>query len=99
LACLEESPLPDVILMDCHMPRLDGWKTTRQVRDWTRSNDEHRRKAASLPIIALTAAALPEERARCIEAGMNAFLSKPVKLAELERVLRPFSAATRETAL
>ncbi len=84
---LRNADLPDVILMDCHMPRLDGWKAARQIRDWATSADEKQRAAAALPIIALTAAALPEERARCLDAGMNIFLPKPVKLAELQQAL------------
>ena len=74
--------------MDCHMPNLDGWEATRRIRGWAGDADPVRRKAATLPIIALTAAALPNERARCREAGMNDFLSKPLKVAELNRVLR-----------
>jgi signal transduction histidine kinase len=92
LSVLEQDPLPDVVLMDCHMPRLDGWKTATRIRGWQASQVERQRRAAALPIIALTAAALPEERSRCIEAGMDAFLPKPVKLAELEKALRPFAA-------
>lgn len=91
LMALQVDPLPDVILMDCHMPRLDGWKTTRCIREWAQKPDERSRKAATIPIVALTAAALPNERARCLEAGMNDFLAKPVKLAELEQVLRQYS--------
>jgi CheY-like chemotaxis protein len=92
LALLEREALPDVILMDCHMPRLDGWRTSRRIREGAAADDVRRRAAAKLPIIALTAAALPEERARCIDAGMDGFLPKPVKLAELEQVLRPLKA-------
>jgi signal transduction histidine kinase/CheY-like chemotaxis protein len=91
LAALERDPLPDVILMDCHMPVLDGWTTTSRIRAWTGAANPTHAAAAALPIIALTAAALPEEQARCLAAGMNQFLSKPVKLAELHRMLRPFS--------
>jgi len=87
LSALEHEALPDVILMDCHMPKLDGWETTRRIRAWATSPQERLKKAAAIPVIALTAAALPEEQARCREAGMNEFLAKPVKLAELHRVL------------
>jgi len=87
LAVLEHEALPDVILMDCHMPKLDGWETTRRIRGWAADPQEQLKKAAAIPVIALTAAALPEEQARCRDAGMNEFLAKPVKLAELHRVL------------
>ena len=87
LAALDREPLPDAILMDCHMPVLDGWATTRRIRAWVADAAPLRQRAAALRIIALTAAALPEERARCREAGMDDFLSKPLKLAELRRTL------------
>jgi CheY-like chemotaxis protein len=91
LAALQQESLPDVILMDCHMPDLDGWEATRRIRGWAGDPLAFRKKAAALPIIALTAAALPEERARCLEAGMNDFLAKPMKLEDLHRVLRKFA--------
>jgi two-component system, sensor histidine kinase len=92
LAYLTESATPpDVILMDCHMPNLDGWETTRRIRCWAGDPDPKKDRVAKLPIIALTAAALPQERARCIEAGMSDFISKPVKLAELRRSLQPLA--------
>jgi hypothetical protein len=93
LATLDREPLPDVILMDCHMPKLDGWETTRRIRAGAADASPHRRRAATLPIIALTAAALPDEQAHCLEVGMNQFLSKPVKLAGLHQMLRPYAAA------
>jgi two-component system, sensor histidine kinase len=94
LAALEHAPLPDIILMDCHMPNLDGWEATRRIRGWAADPNPLRQKASALPIIALTAAALPEERAHCVEAGMNDFLAKPMKLADLHRVLLRFSPAS-----
>ncbi len=89
LAALQTGALPDVIMMDCHMPNMDGWEATRRIRSWASEPDcsEHGRQAAELPIIALTAATLPEERARCHAVGMNYFLSKPVRLAELQAML------------
>ncbi len=93
LTVLQREPLPDVILMDCHMPNLDGWETTRRIRLGAESADPLRQKASKLPVIALTASAYPEERARCHDAGMNAFIAKPAKLAELQQVLQSYAAA------
>ena len=87
LDALRAGPMPGVILMDCHMPRLDGWETTRRIRAWSADPDPRLRAVAALPVVALTAAALPEEQARCVAAGMNGFLAKPVRLAELHRAL------------
>jgi signal transduction histidine kinase len=73
-----------VVLMDCSMPVMDGYEATRQVRRGSGTR-------AKVPILALTANALPEDRQRCLDAGMDGYLSKPVRLgvlqAELARVL------------
>ena len=61
----------DAILMDVHMPEMDGYAATRAIRNATRH-------MPSLPIIALTANALPDEAERCLQAGMNAHVPKPV---------------------
>jgi signal transduction histidine kinase/AmiR/NasT family two-component response regulator len=91
LTVLAREPLPNAVLMDCHMPVLDGWEATRRIRAWAGDAATERRRAAGIPIVALTAAALPEERARCREAGMDDFLAKPLKLAELQRALGPIA--------
>ena len=90
LAALEQEPLPDVILMDCDMPVLDGWEATRRIRGWAGepSATTLQRHASAIPIVALTAATLPEERNRCFEVGMNRYLAKPIKLAHLQHVLQ-----------
>ncbi|MET3922743.1 response regulator [Arthrobacter sp. UYEF20] len=68
------------VLMDCHMPVMDGFEATGAIR----ARDGNGRR---LPIIAMTAGALDEDRDRCSTAGMDDYLSKPVDLAKLEAVL------------
>lgn len=93
LAALIKGPLPDVVLMDCHMPKLDGWAATERLRSWVTAPglSSHQRTAGAVPVIALTAAVLSQERLRCLRSGMNGFLAKPVKLAELCDALKAYS--------
>jgi len=69
----------DAILMDCNMPVMDGYEASRQIR---RSG-----RWPELPIVALTANALAEERERCRAAGMNDYLAKPFRREELNALL------------
>jgi CheY-like chemotaxis protein/HPt (histidine-containing phosphotransfer) domain-containing protein len=68
----------DLVLMDCQMPRMDGFEATRRIRE---SGSPH------VPIIAVTANAMSGDRERCIREGMNDYLSKPVELGPLAEVL------------
>jgi signal transduction histidine kinase/CheY-like chemotaxis protein len=68
----------DVVLMDCQMPEMDGFEATRIIRDHTSQVLAH-----DIPIIAMTANAFPEDRARALACGMNDFLAKPVDRATL----------------
>jgi CheY-like chemotaxis protein len=72
----------DVILMDCQMPELDGYQTTRIIRDPGSSVLDH-----GVPVIALTAHALPGDRERCLASGMDDYLTKPVRGEELRAAL------------
>lgn len=73
------------VLMDVHMPRMDGFDATRALRELEGAPDGG---ASRLPIIALTATAAPSERAACLAAGMDDFLTKPLGLAELQAALQ-----------
>ena len=76
----------DIILMDCHLPALDGFEATRQIRHAERRSGERRRT-----IVALTASAMAEDHARCIDAGMDEMLSKPFTRVEMKALLQRLS--------
>ena len=70
---------PDLILMDCQMPVMDGFEATEKIRRLGGS-------LSQLPIIAVTANTMEADRQRCLQAGMNDFISKPVDLSVLRGV-------------
>ncbi|MBC8017194.1 MAG: response regulator [Verrucomicrobia bacterium] len=77
-----ESGEYDLILMDIQMPRMNGFEATAAIRDKERTRGGH------TPIIALTAHALKEDKDKCLNAGMNAFISKPIDFARTLLVIR-----------
>ncbi len=80
LNALREIPY-DLVLMDCQMPEMDGYEATRLIRS-SKTLGRNR-----IPIIAMTANALRDDREKCLQAGMNDFLTKPARPRELVRVI------------
>ena len=79
----------DVVLMDVHMPEMDGLEATRHIR-------RERKRGRRPYIIALTAAALPEDEEKCMEAGMDDFITKPVRTPDLNTVLERYRLITEK---
>jgi CheY-like chemotaxis protein len=72
----------DVVLMDCQMPLMDGYEATRKIRASESANGR-----SPVPIVAVTANALPGDRERCLESGMTDFISKPFTIRKLQAVM------------
>ena len=72
----------DLVLMDCQMPEMDGFEATRRIRQ-----DGSKARNPCVPIIAMTASNMRGDREKCIQAGMNDFIAKPVQRKELEELL------------
>jgi two-component system, sensor histidine kinase and response regulator len=71
----------DLVLMDVQMPEMDGFEATARIREQERASGEH------VPIVAMTAHAMKGDRERCLGAGMDAYISKPVQAGELYKLL------------
>ncbi len=84
LQCLERENF-DIVFMDVQMPNVDGLEATRRYRE--------RERGSRTPIVALTAHSRREDRAKCLEAGMDAVLTKPIDLKQLEDVVRSLTGA------
>jgi len=83
----------DVVLMDVHMPEMDGLDATRKWRS------EEAKSGGRLPIIALTALAIKGDAEQCLDAGMDAYLPKPLKQADLLALLAQVDAGQKLTPL
>ena len=75
----------DLILMDCEMPLMDGYEASTRIRDF-----EKRNELRATPILALTAHALPAHREKVLQQGMNDHMSKPVRMALLQKMLTQY---------
>jgi two-component system sensor histidine kinase/response regulator len=81
----------DLVLMDVQMPEMDGLEATRRIRALERKTGGH------IPILAMTAYAMKGDRERCLEAGMDSYLSKPIRARELFEALARLIGGKRET--
>jgi signal transduction histidine kinase/DNA-binding response OmpR family regulator len=84
----------DIILMDCQMPEMDGFSAARAIRTREHSSDQGSHRRSPVHIIAITANAMMGDRQKCLAAGMDDYLSKPMHLSELEAVLEHWKAVT-----
>jgi CheY-like chemotaxis protein len=85
---LFEAHTYDIVLMDCHMPEMDGFEATAAMR----AIERRRHSAVAVPIVALTASATADDRTQCLAAGMDDFLTKPFRPADLREVLARWTA-------
>jgi CheY-like chemotaxis protein len=84
----------DAVLMDCQMPVVDGYELTRRIRRGDAAGVDPR-----IPIIAVTAHALPDDRAKCLESGMDDYVTKPIRMPELVAALQRQGFAAAAPAL
>jgi CheY-like chemotaxis protein len=99
LTALAEAPY-DLVMMDCQMPEMDGFEAAREIRRRERGDvgqpaDADTRRQRGVPIIALTANAMRGDRERCVAAGMDDYMAKPIDSQELARVLSRWTDCAR----
>jgi two-component system, sensor histidine kinase and response regulator len=80
----------DLVLMDCHLPDMDGYETSREIRRHDSAVRNH-----DIPIVATTAAAMDSDQGKCFAAGMNGYVAKPLRFAALEQAIQEWTGAVR----
>ena len=83
----------DVVLMDVQMPEMDGFEATAAIREKEKGSGNH------LPIIAMTAHAMVGDKERCLAAGMDDYITKPIRRQELADVLKRYSSVAAENVV
>ena len=76
----------DLIFMDCQMPVMDGYDATRKIREKEKGSSKH------TPVVAITACAMKGDKEKCIESGMDDYLTKPVNIKHIEGMLIKYSS-------
>jgi PAS domain S-box-containing protein len=84
IEALDKNPMYNLVFLDCHMPEMDGYEATQRIRSNIRASYN------KIPIVALTANAMVGEKEKCIQIGMNDFLSKPIEDQKLHEVLAKY---------
>jgi len=97
LAALHNLPY-DLILMDCQMPDMDGYDASRSIREQEETAAQSGHPAVHIPIIAMTANALEGDREKCLAAGMDDYLAKPVRIEQLSQLLTKWTRHIAESA-
>ena len=82
----------DLVLMDCQMPDMDGYEATEALRHQEATSGGH------TPVLAVTAGTATGDRERCLNAGMDDYVAKPLKMETLAKALEPWRSAARRTA-
>jgi signal transduction histidine kinase/CheY-like chemotaxis protein/HPt (histidine-containing phosphotransfer) domain-containing protein len=83
----------DLVFMDCHMPIMDGYQATAEIREFTKSERNH-----NIPIIAMTASAMSGDREKCLDSGMNDYMTKPIELSIIQQKLQQWLPSLQETS-
>ena len=83
----------DLVLMDCQMPKMDGFTAARAIR----KREANANPPEHIPVVAVTANAMKGDRERCLDAGMDAYVTKPIEGEQLRAVLESFFAPPQST--